>query len=261
MWQALTHSVSVARNVRQAEQLLRGGVISDALVEFGDVMVASARTHLAEARTSPDPRRRVEDAAAALQDAYHAYERATRRGAPPWLRRELATRSRRVFRQYSATLGKTAGSAAGVAVLRAHLGEPPATLRKWLDRVAEPVALERSAGATFTYHDSPIAGGGAGIMKVMGSGDAEVRAHLISYFTLERLLLPPEDVRPLPQAWTSTASGQVVPRGAEVLKERYLRERFDVRIRMGAASDQPGKSDIILQAPDDDVIPVFAPDA
>jgi hypothetical protein len=127
MWTLLTKSVTLAQGIKRAEQALRGGVISDALVEFGDVMTASARVDLAEARHSPDPHRRVGDAAAALQVAYLANERALERGAHVALR----TVTRRLTGQYRDALGRVAGTAAGVAVLRRYLGEPPETLRTW----------------------------------------------------------------------------------------------------------------------------------
>ena len=256
MWDALTQSVAVARRVKHAEQLLRGGMISDVLVEFGEVMVTSAREHLVEARTSPDPGRRVEDAAGALQDAYFALEHAHRRGAPVWIRRQLARSSRRMFGQYRGGLGRMAGSAAAVAVLRASLGEPPNTLRAWLDRVAEPVALERVAGERYSdYYSVSPAGPPVYCVQRGGSGDAAVRTHLISYFTLERLLLPSELTRPLPRAWRQDLDGAVVPRPAAELLELYGPVTWP---HYAEAGDEPGPNDLLLMIPSEDVVPPVA---
>lgn len=262
MWVELTRSVSVAKEIAQTEQRLRGGVISDSLVEFGAVMVAAARDHLAEAADSPDPRRRVEDAAAALQVAYRAEERAMNRGAPVWMR----TATRRWSRQYREGLGRVAGNAAAVAVLRAHLGEPPVTVRKWLDRVARPVAAERTI--LQTVHDRTVHG--APITKVVG--DPAVREHLTSYFDLEWLLLPAELVRPLPPAWRRTETG-VVPRtmgemhSDPELKE-WMRQQLTAaevekhRELVDATSQLQGDPDsLILDAPVEQVVPVFDPEA
>jgi len=253
-WLVLTRSVTVMQQLLRAEQQLRGGIVSDALVEFGGVMVASAGDHLAEARTSPDPRRRVEDAAAALQDAYRAYERALNRGASAGVR----TLNRYFTERYRKSLGRVADTAAGVAVLRAYLGEPPLTLRKWLDRVAKPVALERQATQAFYVYDSLF-----GTTK-SAHGDASVRQHLISYFNLERLLLPPDLVRPLPRMWKLTEHG-VAARTKNELHELDLQEIREHRETsrpfspLMGATDEPGPFDVVLMVEAADVVPVFNP--
>jgi hypothetical protein len=253
MWNALTQSAAVARRIHQAEQMIRGGVISDALVDFGDVMVRSAREHLVEAPHSRDPRRRVEDAAAALQDAYFAFERANSRGASVRIRRELARSSKRMFGQYRKGLGRMAGSAAGVAVLRASLGEPPTLLRTWLDRVAAPVALERIAGERYSdYYNAAPAGSPVWKVQRGGSGDADVRAHLISYFTLERLLLPADLVHPLPRAWQQKSDGAVAPLPAAELLQLYGSRTWPHYV---GAGDEPGPNELLLMIPAEDVVP------
>jgi hypothetical protein len=239
-WAVLTRSVAVAQQVMRTDQQLRGGIISDALVEFGDVMVASARDHLVEARTSPQPRRRIEDAAAALQNAYQAYDRALQRGAPIWVRAQTI---RYFNRQYRKSLGNVADTAAGVALLRAYLAEPPLTIRKWLDRVAKPVALERKVTQVAYVGTSKWA-----------PGDAGVRQHLISYFNLERLLLPPDFVRSLPLVWKLTDQGVT----ARTIHELYEPDKWEALGRM--ATDEPGPVDVILLASAADVMPVFDPD-
>src|SRR3954468_12652486 len=258
MWPLLTKSVTLARDIQRAEQALRGGVISDALVEFGGVMAASARVDLAEARHSPDPRRRVGDAAAALQVAYLANERALERGAPVALR----TLTQRLTGQYRDALGRVAGTAAGVAVLRGYLDEPAETLRAWLDRVARPVALERAATQATSEYGSPFQWGSG----ITAHGDAAVRQHLISYFNLERLLLPPELVRPLPPAWKQTEGGVAAKTKRE--REEGRRRGMSPEVRnllppveewtmSPLQTDEPGPQDVILWTPVADVVPVY----
>ena len=257
MWDALTQSVAVARRVKHAEQLLRGGMISDVLVEFGEVMVTSAREHLVEARTSPDPRRRVEDAAGALQDAYFAFERAHRRGAPVWIRRQLARAAR----------GGCSGSIAGASdawpdrqprslCCERHSASRPTRCARGSTGWPTPVALERVAGERYSdYYSVSPAGPPVYCVQRGGSGDAAVRTHLISYFTLERLLLPSQQTRPLPRAWRQDLDGAVVPRPAAELLELYGPVTWP---HYAEAGDEPGPNDLLLMIPSEDVVPPVA---
>ncbi len=273
-WTGLQASVRVASVLRQTEELLHGGLIAAALEEFGTVMVSAARDSLREAQASPQPRRRVEDAAAAMQVAYASYDRALSRGAPTRVRVEAARFSRRVFGRYRKSLGQAAGAAAAVATLRGVLGEPPQTLRRWLDRAARPVALERRAAHVTATQGSAI----DSTLRWSGSGDAAVREHLLDYFMLERRLLPSRWVRPLPDAWTVTAHGEVTTKPIQELRGQrplslplegltprvaeFYAARPELHWSLGDpkllhAQDRAGPHDIILMIHPDRVVPVF----
>ena len=252
-WVTMQVSVRVATSVAQLDQLLRGGAVSEALTEFGNALEDSARDHLREAPTSPEPRRRVQDAAADMQTAYAVHWRAHNRG-PTSVRAALARHSRVAFQQYRRSLGRVAGTASAVTILRAALGEPPETVRVWLDRVARAVALERRAGQVLAHYESlSPAGTPRYVLRVSGYGDAAVRRHLVDYFTLERTLLPSSLVRPLPDAWT-VVDGAVTPRPLAELKDG----RFFVPVGesvLTSAEAEPGPRDIILMLPADRVVP------
>jgi hypothetical protein len=79
-----------------------------------------------------------------------------------------------------------------------------------------------------------------------------VRAHLISYFTLERLLLPADRTRPLPRAWRQEPDGAVVPRPAAELLGFY--GHFTFSHYAGAGAD-PGPNELLLRSPAEDVVP------
>jgi hypothetical protein len=88
---------------------------------------------------------------------------------------------------------KAADAAAGVATLRWRLGEPAAVIRKWLDRLAMHVSVHWQLLARSNHPG----------IKLLALGA------LGSYFTLERRMLPPELVRPMPQYWQWIAAGSL----------------------------------------------------
>jgi hypothetical protein len=180
----------LAGRVRQIEDFLEGGVLTEVLTELGEVLSQSGLEHLREAATSPNPAARVGDAAADLQAAYIAFERAGARGLNRTLRRGVASLGVGQTR-LSEPIGKAAAAAGAVAWLRFLLGEPPETQRKWLDRVAKHVT-------TFWYDTRQR--GGSAFPHIPGDALGCALA-LSDYFHLERLLLPETLIRPLPPAW------------------------------------------------------------
>jgi hypothetical protein len=258
-WITMQAALKVATSVAQLDQLLRGGTVSEALTEFGNALEDSARDHLRESLISPEPRRRIQDAAADLQTAYAAHWRAHTRGLMT-VRAGLARSSRLFFPQYRKSLGRVAGTASAVATLRAALGEPPETVRVWVDRVARAVAQERLAGQVLAQYESlSPAGPPRYKLRVSGHGDAPVRRHLVDYFTLERALLPSRLVRPLPDAWR-VVDGAVSPRPLAELQEKYdphfVMAGSDKSV-LGPAEAKPGRRDIILMLPADRVVPIY----
>jgi hypothetical protein len=202
-WRHLTAASSVAGKVKELDEAIQGGVVTDMLEELAGVLTDSALHHLRQALVSNDPLTRLRQAADGFQGAYFAQQRAADRGAGRMLR--MVTRPVKLRRSFMLA----GGCAAWVAVLQHRVGEAPQNVREWVDNVGFQIGEEwRAVTARDRLAANPILG------EVVSARMAEPLpathwANVVgAYHALEARVLPPELIAPRPWAWRTVGELQ-----------------------------------------------------
>ena len=203
-WRHLSQVSSFAGKVKELDDAIQGGAVTDMLEELAGVLTESAQDHLRQATRSSDPYTRYRQAAGGFQDAYFAQQRASRRGAGHLLR--MATRPAKLRRSFALA----GGCAEWVAVLLHRVDERAPNVREWVDRVAFQIGEEwRAVRARDRLAHNPVLGEFLGErMNEPMTGAVHWTNVVGAYFLLESRVLPPELIPPRPLAWLTVGELQ-----------------------------------------------------
>jgi hypothetical protein len=213
-WFLLTKTASIANQIQKLREEIEGGVLTTVLTEIGAVEYESAITDLRQAQRSTDPRRHISSASSKLVTAYHAFDKAAKRGPSLNLRRFAGAGALRTTHE------QAAGSAALVALLETHLGEEPSYRREWLDNVGRHVSedwLDHHARKSNWLYEG-----------VIGEDEMNRWVPFDAYFKLEERLLPASYIRERPLGWQTV--GQLI--------EKYGKEQYQ-RLSMAGFFETP----------------------